>query len=95
MTKGAHFYEECEFRVDVTPGSLEMRPMSEINCDPEIPAPRCTLAQVWKMALVQKPELGNVPANIIYMSNSANHHVVWDFEVKGMSSLQFADRCGS
>ena len=95
MTKGAHFYEECEFRVDVTPGSLEMRPMSEINCDPELPAPRCTLAQVWKMALVQKPDLGNVPANIIYMSNSANHHVVWDFEVKGMSSLQFADRCGS
>ncbi len=95
MTKGEHFYEECEFRVDVTPGALEMRPMSEINCDPEIPAPRCTLAQVWKMALVQKPDLGNVPANIIYMSNSANHHVVWDFEVKGMSSLQFADRCGS
>jgi hypothetical protein len=76
--------------------SAQMLPMS--SCD-ERPAgpPHCSVADIWKRALLKHPTLSDTVAEIVYMVNIVSGRVVWSFTVgqapNWLASEQYPDDC--
>jgi serine/threonine protein kinase len=72
--------DPCQFQLSVDATSAQMGPMS--SCD-ERPAgpPHCSVADIWKRALLKQPSLSDTVAEITYMVNIVSKRVVWSFTV--------------
>ena len=75
VPRGVEVERTCEFRIIADPSDTEIRDMSSFGkCQSKpMPRPRCSLAQVWKKALAQRPDLHDAVANIVYTTNIVSH----------------------
>jgi serine/threonine protein kinase len=88
---------KCEFRVMATPDGVEVMPINFVDCSKErvVPAPRCSVAEVWKKAIARKAPSHNAVGNIDYRSNGSR--AVWYFAIGAgfdtVFSQMFPDDC--
>ena len=87
----------CAFRIAASPGDSEIYETSGPCTEEVVPAPRCSVTQVWKKALALQPDLADAVADITYTRNIVTHKVVWMFSIKdngaSLISEQFPDDC--
>ena len=87
----------CAFRIAASPGDSEIYETSGPCTEEVVPAPRCSIAQVWSKALALQPDLADAVADITYTRNIVNHRVVWMFSITdngtSLISEQFPDDC--
>jgi len=93
--------QECEFRIEIEPGGVEIRTIfpaitEAASCIKQrpIPAPRCSVQQIWARAIAKGAPDGNAVASLGYRSNG---RPVWFFDIgepgnKVFSSV-FPDDC--
>ncbi len=91
VPRGVKVERTCALRIDGGPDGFEIRDLSG-DCDEVgIPAPRCTMAQVWKKALAKHPDVADAVASIGYRGKK------WWFTVhddgRSIVSETYADDC--
>ena len=72
---------QCQFRIEVDPDGVSIRPLDGWDCrkDTPIPAPRCSPVALWKKAIAAKAPAGNAVANVGYRAAGATPR--WYFAI--------------
>lgn len=84
-------YNKCSFYIVIGPSGGEIYDTSDkgLCTTPPIPAPRCSVAAVWKKALAKRKDLGDAVAAFDY--NKWSNGVGWDFTIRDGSDTLFND----
>jgi serine/threonine protein kinase len=85
---------KCEFRVEATPGGVEVMPIDFADCAKEhvVPVPTCSFSGVWKKAIARKAPSRNAVGNVDYRSNGSKP--VWYFDIGSGFDVVFSEMFG-
>jgi len=87
----------CEFRIEAEPDGVELREIGAAfgTCDKNIPipAPRCSIADIWKKAIAKGAPAANAVANIsYYASGVGSRSAFWWFDIGSGMDKVFSSR---